>query len=816
MPLLTIKTTIGTAVDTETLVDGGSQLNLLSATLAKEQDLKVEALPGLMAEAANGSDISIYGVTIAEVHVRDSRNNVRIQEIPFVVADLKRYDIYLGLPWIDDHNPKLNFASRRMYHRGQKAKAKAPYTKVDIEDAEEFSKTLREPGADLYACLVNSIGQLSLDEAKEAQIPPEYAEYEDVFSKEKSSVLAEHGSHDLAIELQPGTQPPHQPLYNLSEVELQYLRKYLAEYLQRGWIRRSRSPAGAPILFAKKKDGTLRLCVDYRGLNKVTVRDRHALPLITESLERLSKAKFYTKLDIREAYHRIRIQEGDEWKTAFRTRYGHYEYTVMPFGLTNAPARFQAYINQALAGLIDVSCIVYLDDILIFSDTEEEHREHVKEILQRLREARLFAKLSKCEFHTKETEYLGYVVTPDGVKIDPERVRTILEWPIPKTVRDIRIFIGFMNYYRRFIQSFSKLATPLNKLTQKGPNAAKGGHAQRKEESKSLDIGQEGMAAFQNLKDAFLGVPILAHFKPGRDTKVETDASGGAISGILSQLCEENGQRIWRPVDFYSRKLIAAEYNYDTKDKELLGIDASLQHWRHHLEGIQFTLYTDHDNLKGFMDNVTLTKRQVRVYQRLVEFDFVIKHTPGVLNPADGPSRRPDYMKEFQTGPEKTNEAYVEPLQKLLNRTSRDHPSGILAIVTRSQALAQGLEESDPGSQGPKEPEEPPSTTPRPTIPIKDAIQALDIQDETNWPKLSTPSPVEPSSPKSAVRELATEEEKSKVLRECHDDPMAGHFGWKKTLEKVRRQHRWQGMTKDIKDYCYVAPTVFFSLWIPR
>ena len=465
-PLLTVKTTIGSAVDTETLIDGGSQLNLLSARLAKEQDLKVEPLP-MKVEAANGSDITIYGVTLAEVHVSDSRQNVRTQEIPFVVADLKRYDIYLGLPWIDDHNPKLNYAQRRMFHRGRKAKAKTPYVKVDIEDAEQFNKTVESPGTDLYACLVSSVAQASSDEAKEAQIPPDYAGYRDFFSKDEALILPEHGAHDLAIELQTGTQPPHQPLYNLSEVELQYLRKYLAEYLQRGWIRRSRSPAGAPILFAKKKDGTLRLCVDYRGLNKITVRDRHALPLITESLERLSNAKCYTKLDIRETYHRIRIQEGDEWKTAFRTRYGHFEYTIMPFGLTNAPARFQAYINQALAGLIDVSCIVYLDDILIFSKTEEEHRKHVKEVLQRLREARLFVKISKCEFHTKETEYLGYIVTPDGVKVDKERVRTIQEWPIPTTVRDIRIFIGFMNYYRRFIKSFSRIALPLSKLTQK-------------------------------------------------------------------------------------------------------------------------------------------------------------------------------------------------------------------------------------------------------------------------------------------------------------------------------------------------------------
>jgi hypothetical protein len=330
----------------------------------------------------------------------------------------------------------------------------------------------------------------------------------------------------------------------------------------------------------KKKDGSLRLCVDYRGLNKITVKNRHPLPLISESLERLAQAKFYTKLDVREAYHRVRIREGDEWKTAFRTRYGHFEYTVMPFGLTNAPAQFQAYMNEALVGLVDITCIVYLDDILIFSDTEEEHVVHVKEILQRLREAKLYVKLSKCEWHTQRTEYLGYIVSPEGISIDQERVKTISEWPKPQTVRDIRVFIGFMNYYRRFIAGFSKLALPLTKLTQKAPGAARGGHAQRKEESQAIQLGKESEQAFQRLKDAFLQVPILSHFERGRETRVEVDASGGAISGILSQLVPDDARvPQWRPVDFYSRKLIQAEYNYDTHDQELLAIVKSLEHW---------------------------------------------------------------------------------------------------------------------------------------------------------------------------------------------------------------------------------------------
>jgi hypothetical protein len=271
----------------------------------------------------------------------------------------------------------------------------------------------------------------------------------------------------------------------------------------------------------------------------------------------------------------------------------------MPFGLTNAPAQFQAYINQALAGLTDVSCIVYLDDILVFSRTEEEHVTHVKEVLQRLREYSLYVNLKKCKWHTDSTEYLGYVITPEGVTINPERVKTIQEWPTPATVREIQVFIGFMNYYRRFIANFSKLALPLTKLTQKGPNAARGGPQQRREESQKLKLDQEAMEAFRKLKNAFLDVPILGHYDPSRQTKVEVDASRGAIAGILSQLVPVTGQKPeWQPINFYSRKLIAAEYNYNTHNQELLAIVNSLDHWRHYLKGIQFKVLTDHHNLK--------------------------------------------------------------------------------------------------------------------------------------------------------------------------------------------------------------------------
>jgi hypothetical protein len=260
-----------------------------------------------------------------------------------------------------------------------------------------------------------------------ADLPKAYQEYADVFSEEGAATLARHGVQDHAIDLEPHTMPPQLGLYNLSQRELQVLREYLDAALKKGWIRASRSPSAAPILFVPKKDGGDRLCVDYRGLNKVTIKNRYPLPLISELLDRLGHAKVFTKLDLRDAYHRLRIKEGDEWKTAFKTRYGLFEYMVMPFGLANAPATFQAYIHKALGHLVDSICIVYLDDILIYSKDEKEHEHHVKMVLQKLRDYALYAKPSKCTFHTKEVEFLGFVVNTNGVTMDENRVRSIRE-----------------------------------------------------------------------------------------------------------------------------------------------------------------------------------------------------------------------------------------------------------------------------------------------------------------------------------------------------------------------------------------------------
>ena len=309
------------------------------------------------------------------------------------------------------------------------------------------------------------VAALIADEAPVA-ILADHLDFEDVFSKESAAVLPEYTEINThAIDLEEGKQLPYGPIYSLRLMELEILKTYIETNLANSFICPSKFLAGAPILFDKKPDGSLRLCVNYRGLNNITIKNRYPLLLVGESLDCLGRAKQFTQLDLTSAYHQMRIKEGDEWKTAFRTRYGHFEYQVMPFGLTNAPGSFQGYVNKILAEKLDIFVIVYLDDILIYTeDPGKAHVEAVRWVLDVLRKYGLYANLKKCRFHKDKVRFLGFVVSRDSIKIEEERIDAVKKWPKPKSRRDIQIFIGFANFYRHFIKDFSRIAAPLTAM----------------------------------------------------------------------------------------------------------------------------------------------------------------------------------------------------------------------------------------------------------------------------------------------------------------------------------------------------------------
>jgi hypothetical protein len=278
--------------------------------------------------------------------------------------------------------------------------------------------------------------------------PEDYHEYQDVFSKSSASTLPPHRSYNLKIDLEEGAEPPIGRMYSLSEKEMGALREFLDDNLNNGFVRPSNSSHGAPILFVKKKDGSLRLCVDFRGLNKISKKDRYPLPLISDLLDSPGKARIYTKIDLQHAYHLVRIQEGDEWKTTFRTKYRSFEWLVMPFGLSNAPSAFQRFMNDVFADMLDVCMVVYLDDILIYSSDKTTHHKQVKEVLRCLRKHGLYAKPEKCEFNRESVEYLGYILSADGLIMAVDKVQVIQDWPKPWKVKDVQSFLGFANFYR--------------------------------------------------------------------------------------------------------------------------------------------------------------------------------------------------------------------------------------------------------------------------------------------------------------------------------------------------------------------------------
>ena len=446
-------------------------------------------------------------------------------------------------------------------------------------------------------------------------IPPEYHEFLEVFTEKEPTAALPHRTQDHHILLEKGKMPPYEPLRPLNDKKMKALKECLDINEKRGWIRAFTSLAGAPIHFVKKKDGGLRLYVDYRQLNEITIKDRTPLPLIGESLDQLSSATIYTKLNIQDTYYHLRIAAGDEWKTAFQTQYGLYEYCVMPFGLTNAPASFQQWMNEILSEYLDIFYVAYLDDVLIFSQNLEDHRKHVWTILRRVEEAGRTLKASQCEFHTRETEYLGYVISPKGLRMDQEKIRTIKEWKEPTNVKGVQSFLGFANFYRRFITDYSKITTPLSSLTRK---------------EKAWEWGDKQQEAFETLKEAMITEPILQHFNPEQPVTIKMDASDYTIGAICSQ---PNEKGILHPKAYYSRKLKDSEHNYDIHDKELLAIVDALRKWDTYCKtmGPKITILTDHKNLEHSKTMKDLNLRQARWGEQLANYDFTIRYGPGKI-----------------------------------------------------------------------------------------------------------------------------------------------------------------------------------------
>ena len=418
-----------------------------------------------------------------------------------------------------------------------------------------------------------------------------------VFGKKQSERMPTRKLWDHVIDVKEGFMPQKGKVYPLSREEREEVREFVKEQLRKGYIQPSKSPQTVPVFFVGKKDGKKRMVQDYRYLNEWTIKNNYPLPLISDVLENIGTKKVFTKMDLWWGYNNVRIKEGDEWKAAFTTPEGSFEPTVMFFGLTNSPATFQAMMNKLLRDLINTEKVaVFIDDVIVGTETEKGHNELVEEVIRRLEENNLYVKPEKCKWKVREVEFLGVVIGPEGIKMEKEKVKGVLEWPTPKCVKDIQKFLGLANYYRRFIEGFATVARLLHNLVKK---------------DKKWEWMEKEEKAFKELKERFTKEPVLAAPDIDKKMRMEVDTSDYAMEGVLSMECED---RLWRPVAFLSKLLNETERNYEIHDKEMLAIIRGLETWRHLLEGAQtkFEIWMDHKNLEYFMKAQKLNRRQAR------------------------------------------------------------------------------------------------------------------------------------------------------------------------------------------------------------
>ena len=647
------------------LIDSGASYNFIADSYIAKHRLTTTLINGPTIQLADGNLYNVTRQLTGTVRIGAYIGKLTAYALPLQCS----YDVILGTPWLTANNPMIDWRQRSItvQQHGQSIvlrptdlpqQAKSPY----LSTLQVYHQMHR--GALLFLAIVREKTPTSEaikapDESSPTDphrkptqehppttdYPPELQavvdqhvrqlkqKYADVMPPELPNELPPHREgHDFKIELVPGAKAPKLPYYKLSYEEEAECKRQIQEGMARGQVRPSTSPWGSPVLFVKKKDGTLRMCIDYRALNKLTIKNNTALPRIDELLDRMAGARYFTTMDLRSGYNQMRVDESSIPFTAFKTKWGLFEYTVLSFGLCNAPASFQALMTDIFRVYLDQWLVIFIDDLCVWDSDLDSHVQHLEIILSTLREHKLYIKDNKCEWIKPEVSFLGHRISKAGVSMDDGKVQAILDWPAPKNVAELRSFLGMAGFYRHFLYRFAQATAVLTDLL-------------RKEQPWTWTSEQQ--AAFDSLKHKLTTAPVLAYPDPTKQFTVTTDASSRAIGAVLSQ-DHGKGQQ---PIAFFSRKLNPAELNYAPYERELLALIAALKHWRHYLRGAaRNQAYTDHRALKFFAEQKTLNTRQARWMGILQEYNVYIDYLPGKSNVvADALSRRPDLLGSITT-----------------------------------------------------------------------------------------------------------------------------------------------------------------------
>ena len=641
-----------------------------------------------------------------------------------------------------------------------------------VLSAMQFKRVVRKQGrhARVFAVVVKPAEAVTTSTAAAAAISPKWQalidKHKSLFEPIPKGLPPDRGVGHV-IPLMEGAQPPRKHMYRLSPREKEEVEKQIAFLLEQGWIEPRKSPFGAPILFAEKKDGGLRMCQDFRGVNKITLKDKHPIGRIDDLIESLHGAKWFSSLDLQAGYHQIRISEEDVDKTGFLTHQGQYVYRVLPFGLSNAPSTFARMMQKVLEPVLGKYVVVYLDDILIYSKgTEEEHMQHVENVMQLLEKAQLYCKLSKCTFGQKETKFLGHIVGADGIQVDPQKVSVLLNWPRPANVADVRSFLGLAVYFRKFVPHFSTIAHPLHKLLR------------AREPWLWTDACEN---AFNTLKTKLAEAPLLAMPNFDKDAlpfEIICDASNVGVGAILTQ----GG----RPIAYESRRLNPAEMNYHPGELELLAVVHAMRTFRCYVEGLRSVVITDHNPLVYLQTQPSLSRRQVRWSEYLQNFDFEWKYRPGANNPADPLSR-------LRT---------VSPVQLqclLLLPTLRHKGKQRKA----KRAVISSKKSSTRQSKRARTADRAESPT------FLDRCRAGYSIDRTFADqKKGLGEDGLYRDKRGAVLVPAVDTLRMDILKEVHDTPYGGHLGAARTLELLTRVFTWPKVHADVEQFvktCHVC-----------